>query len=85
MNKSYKGIRKYKDSDGFEVFDIIIIRWNKNSEWYEIETYDCIPSMEVKGINPDILGQWAKDLSAAKKKALMDTGLKSSDFEWEEI
>lgn len=85
MNKSFKGIRKYIDSFGKNAFDIIIIKWNNQKQWYEIETYDDVYTEDVSNTNQDINGQWALNLTSAKRKAMMDTGLKSKDFEWEEI
>ena len=32
----------------------------------------------------DISGQWAYTIAAAKRKALIDSGLTSKDFVWEE-
>jgi hypothetical protein len=85
LNKSYKGIRKYIDSFGKNAFDIIMIKWNEESQWYEIETYDDIYTDDVSNIKLDINGQWATTLSSAKRKAMMDTGLRSKDFNWKEI
>jgi len=31
----------------------------------------------------DIMGQWANTISAAKRIAMMDSGLTSKDFIWE--
>ena len=85
MNKSYKGVREYLGFDGYNVFDVVLIIWNNKHNSYEISTFDGALNINVSNLNPDIIGQWTVDLGSAKRKALKDTGLKSSDFKWEEI
>lgn len=85
MNKSYKGIRECIDCYNQKSYCIILIIWDDQTEIYNISTYDNVYSKDISGLTLDILGQWSFDLGSAKRKALIDTGFKSSDFTWEEI
>lgn len=82
MKKYCKGIREYI-VDGKRVYDIIIIKWNEIYKWYDIYCIDGAFEKYVK-FPSNIIGQWAKTIPAAKRKAMMDSGQCSKDFVWEE-
>ena len=83
MKKYIRGVRKYI-CNGRTVYDIIVIKWDEENQWYTIRTADCVLENN-DDFKDDICGQWAYTIPTAKRKALIDTGLKSKDFVWEEI
>ena len=81
MKKYCRGVREYT-IDGRTVYDIIIIKWNEFQQWYDIRVADGV-SENNDDFKEDIMGQWANTISAAKRKAMMDSGFTSKDFVWE--
>ena len=84
-NKSYRGIRKYTDDYGYDVFDVVLLLWDNNLEVYNTETYFNRPSSDISKVFPETNGLWSVSLASAKRRAIQDTGLKSKDFTWTEI
>lgn len=82
MKKYCRGVREYT-IDGRTVYDIIIIKWNEFQQWYDIRVADGV-SKNNDDFKEDIMGRWANTISAAKRKAMMDSGLTSKDYVWEE-
>lgn len=81
MKKYCRGVREYT-IDSRTAYDIIIIKWNEFQQWYDIRVADGI-SENNDDFKEDIMGQWANTISAAKRKAMMDSGFTSKDFVWE--
>lgn len=77
-----RGVREYT-IDGRKAYDIIIIKWNEFCQWYDIRVADGVYENN-DNFKDDISGQWAYTIAAAKRKALIDSGLTSKDFVWEE-
>lgn len=82
MRKCCRGVREYT-INGITVYDIIVIKWNEFFQWYDIRTADGVYSND-DNFKDDISGLWAYTISAAKRKAMTDSGLTSKDFVWEE-
>lgn len=81
MKKYCRGVREYT-IDGRKVYDIIIIKWNEFNQWYDIRIADGVDKND-DNFRDDINGVWANTISAAKRKAMMDSGFTSKDFVWE--
>ena len=62
--------------------DIIVIKWNEFHQWYDIRVADGVDKND-DNFRDDINGVWANTISAAKRKAMMDSGFTSKDFVWE--
>ena len=82
MKKYCRGVREYT-IDGRKIYDIIIIKWNEFNQWYDIRIADGVDNND-DNFKDDINGIWAYTISAAKRKAMIDSGLTSKDFVWEE-
>lgn len=82
MKKYCRGVREYT-IDERKVYDIIIIKWNEFNQWYDIRVADGVDSND-DNFKDDINEIWAYSISAAKRKAMIDSGLTSKDFVWEE-
>lgn len=81
MKKYCRGVREYT-IDGRTVYDIIVIKWNEFHQWYDIRVADGVDKND-DNFRDDINGVWANTISAAKRKAMMDSGFTSKDFVWE--
>lgn len=82
MKKYCRGVREYV-MDNKKYYDIIIIQWNEQNQWYDIRTADGV-LQNNDNFKDDILGQWAYTIAAAKRKALQDSRLTVKNFVWEE-
>lgn len=82
MKKYCRGVREYT-TNGRKVYDIIIIKWNEFNQWYDIRVADGVDSND-DNFKDDINRIWAYSISAAKRKAMIDSGLTSKDYIWEE-
>lgn len=82
MKKYCRGVREYT-VNGRKVYDIIIIKWNEFNQWYDIRIADGVDNND-DNFQDDINGIWAYTISTAKRKAMIDSGLTSKDFVWEE-
>lgn len=82
LKKYCRGVRKYI-ADGQNAYDIIVIKWNEENQWYDINGID-----EAFENNDDfqseIFRQWAYTIPVAKRRVMMCSGMKAKDFVWEE-
>ena len=82
MKKYCRGVREYT-INGRIVYDIIIIKWNEFCNWYDIRVADGVDRND-DNFKDGINGIWAYTIASAKRKAMIDSGLTSKDFIWEE-
>jgi len=84
--KVIKGVRKYINNDKQDNYDIIIIR-EKNYVTYDVDVWfayytDIDVNNFIKYPLLSAASATRRTISACKRYALIDTGLKSSDFNW---
>lgn len=82
MKNYCRGVREYL-IDGRPAYDIIVIKWNEFNQWYDIKTVDGVFENN-DNFEDDIRNLWAYSISAAKRKAMIDSGFTSKDYVWEE-